>query len=216
MKLFEINHQVDPNMAADVIINHCKPFLEQINYDPARYPIYRGVHTKDKPHMQVDARTGLRTIRGHNPNRKPLDTPPEVHNELNRIYKEMFGLPFRNGTFVSGSYPQSTGYGDMTVVVLPIGNFNFLWSPKVEDALVGYDIDARCIKYKYNKSVLSPEYLQDKTDDNDYQTTNLPSAILSRHEIMLYCDSCIILRTKADNPLAVFHEISSTMIRNKS
>ena len=211
MKLFEIHHTMNPEMAADQIMLHCKPFLEQINYKAAELIMYRGSKSKDRQYMKVDPGSGLRTIIGHNPNRTTVDTPPALHEALNKIYIELFGLPFRNGTFATGSYVQSTGYGNQTFVVLPIGEFKFLWSPLVEDAFIGYDmmdyITPPKVAVTRKPKEIDLDELKEETLDLGYKTTDLIGAIQKKHEIMLYCDHCIVLRAKEDNPLAVLQSI---------
>ncbi len=70
-------------------------------------------------------------------NRKPLDTPIKLHNILDKMFQKKFGWKARSeGVFAAGKWyfsgSKDTYYGD-TYLFFPIGNFKYVWSPKIDD-----------------------------------------------------------------------------------
>jgi hypothetical protein len=125
-------------------------------------------------------------VPGHYDNRKPRDTHPDVHNEMNRMFNEYHGAPFRNGLFVTGSLKEAKSYGE-AIVIFPIGKFKYCWSPTITDLSDHVPGGAN--------SVFDQEKLTEKLDKMFslyYKTTDLKNAIFSENEIMLYCDKCLM------------------------
>lgn len=66
-------------------------------------------------------------------NRRPSDTPNQIHTALNERMVEQFGHPFRTASlFCTAQISQARFYGD-AYVLLPQGAFTYLWSPTVRD-----------------------------------------------------------------------------------
>lgn len=64
--------------------------------------------------------------------RRPKNTPERVHNAVNNWFEQRFGHPWRNGIFTTGKRSVASNYGNV-YVCLPIGQFEFLYSPAVVD-----------------------------------------------------------------------------------
>lgn len=143
----------------------CKPFLQESGGNV----VWRGSGNKYKPTEVQKPRTS----------RKPRNTYKEIHGLLNRLFNDKFGWKARNGIFGIGGYP-SPIYGD-AYLFFPIGKFEFLWNPKIEDL--------------WRLPIIQPsgitsmkKYLEEKEKSfkrlvNGYKNTDLKGAIASGNEI---------------------------------
>ena len=87
MKLFELKGPDSPSSSkvkriATVLMNECRPFLEEIDFKVADYPMYRGLTTK------VPLSRKFKTNKVWLANRKPLNTPQYLHDLVNEIFEE--------------------------------------------------------------------------------------------------------------------------------
>ncbi|WP_300760228.1 hypothetical protein [Janthinobacterium sp.] len=152
------------------LLRECMPFIRQSK----GAPIYRGLSnptggiTIDTPEGELTAyRMPVRT------DRRPLHTDQYTHSTTDWWLNSRFGWrPRSSGLFVTGRSQVASIYGP-TYIILPRGNFHFVWSPDVQDLMF---------------------YQLEKGDDNDtvlagfnYQNTDLESAIQSGNEIMIGC-----------------------------
>jgi len=92
--------------------------------------------------------------------RIPKDTPPELHNMLDSLFKRYLGWHARSeGTFVNGKKDNISGYG-ISFMFFPIGKYDFVWSPSIEDLYS---------KIEQNYMLEEPEYLFISDYDYDYE-----------------------------------------------
>jgi hypothetical protein len=158
----------------EMIHEKCGPFLKLIDYDIDTYKLYRGM-SRLLP-SPLNSSTGMDIIPGHRTDRKPKDTPIDIHNQMNDLMEAHYGRKFRNGLFISGDLLQAQGYGTSVYRVFPIGEFNFCWSDKYVDAAIGLD--------EHDPETLITGY---------YKNDDLKWAISSCNEIMLYADKCYVI-----------------------
>lgn len=158
-----------------VIYKDCIPFLEMIDYDVDNYTLYRGMSV---PLPSVYNSHNIGIIPGFREDRRPKDTPIDVHNKMNKLMELNFGKKFRNGLFVSGDIVHAQGYNTNTFMVFPIGEFDFCWSDKYIDAAIGLT--------EHSPESLIPDY---------YRNNDMKWAIESQNEIMLYVNQCYIVST---------------------
>jgi len=65
--------------------------------------------------------------------RKSTDMPPLTHKRLDELFYEKFGWkPRSEGVFVTSDWGTAAFYGK-AFLFFPIGNFKYVWSPKVPD-----------------------------------------------------------------------------------
>lgn len=185
IKILKENVQL-PDEVIAYIHEHCQPYLNAVGGDLTQL-MWRGV--SDNLISRTQAIPGLPNssiIPGKYSNRRPRDSHPDAHDILNDLFEQYHGVPFRNGVFVTGDEIEAETYGS-PVIVFPIGEFKFCWSPVImdlSDHVPGQgtnieDYDDLTIKL-------------DKLVRVRYQTSDLPSAILSKKEIMLYCNKCLM------------------------
>lgn len=107
------------------ITKDCKPFLKVMSNNGNPLWIYSGRVKHDD--WYVDK---VRT------DRKPRDTHPEIHEDLDDMFRDVFGYPARSASmFVSGDFGVVAQYGN-EYFIFPKGNFKYLWSPDIADLYV--------------------------------------------------------------------------------
>lgn len=170
-KMNEGQLSIESKEMVELIRRDCKPWLEQ----SAGNLVYRGMKNK--------ARFIKKKVRK---DRRPLASPKLLHNYVEDKMKKMrLNARRTNSVFVSGSLAVAHGYGGTyggPYVIFPIGNFDFTWSPVMDD-LFNY----------------LPRFWQDKPSPDQYEILDsrigkyidhdLIGAIKSWNEIMVKCDS---------------------------
>lgn len=125
MRLIHYLHEdaaYELDQAAEIkkkIHKECKPFLRASK----GYSLWRGMWNKADDAGKYKVRK----------DRKPLDTPADVHKELDSIFKRHFGWPARSsGLLTTGDEKVAATYGTL-YQIFPIGKFRFIWSKSVHD-----------------------------------------------------------------------------------
>lgn len=104
------------------IQKNCQPWLSQT--DSGSYVAYRGIKEVDKYKAFVQKTR---------PDREPTDTEPGRHRIFNILLNYANSPANRsNSIFVTGSKVAASEYGK-PFVLLPIGNFNYVWSNRYAD-----------------------------------------------------------------------------------
>ena len=187
IKILNENVQLPEHVVA-YIHEHCQPYLQAVGNDLSAV-LYRGITKRRLSRLQeVPGLSNCAIISGHHESRDPLDTPTVYHDMANEIFTELYGAPFRNGIFATGSLPTAKGYGS-PVAIFPIGDFKFCWSSTVVDMsnLVAGNVDY--YEGDHNKEE-ETNFIH--TLRTQYSNKNLKAAIESKKEVMLYCDSCLV------------------------
>ena len=186
MILSEITKQIKSNLLSDeakqFVLRHCQPYLNEVGYDLDKYAMFRGVSKRALGRMEDTHIDSLYMSPGSYSYRKPKDTPETVHHTVNEMFINKFGVPFRNGVFATGATRNAKYYGGVTQII-PIGDFKFCWSPQVQDFFSVIEENGT------EQEAISEAR---RLIYNEYRNTNLKQAILSHHEIMLYCDKVLI------------------------
>jgi hypothetical protein len=129
----------------------CKPFIDALRKCSDHTFFYRGIDRATEFYKNPVAPLPYSEIQfhcykiNHNWNRHPVDTPTDIHNDFNKVFKENFGWYVRSGIFSTRNAGVAGSYGERFIVV-PIGKLEYCWSPKYED-FYGYLEDE--IFYKY-------------------------------------------------------------------
>lgn len=156
------------DVSIEDVVRECAPFLKAAK---GKF-IYRGMK---KP-------TGAITITAPEGNlpayrmdirqdRKPRHSGSKTHDVVDQYMEREFGFAGRSqGLFVGGEGHGVRMYGP-TYIILPRGEFKFLWSPKMFDLI----------------TFAAEEFddVEREIRDMHYQTTDLPAAIDSENEIMI-------------------------------
>ncbi|WP_300760231.1 hypothetical protein [Janthinobacterium sp.] len=168
------------------VIAECQPFLTASK----NRLVFRGMKNPtgaftlstpsgDIPGYRMDVRT----------DRRPLDSNKLTHDAVDDYMEDKFGWRGRSaGLFVTTITNHASAYGDV-YMILPRGDFKFIWSPKVSDLItkqmnVTSDIEKELRKFKY-------------------QSTDLTAALNSGHEIMISCKDYYAIPYTHENYYAV-------------
>lgn len=183
---------------ADHIHADCQFYLSQIKGVDNGFPrdleqsiAYRGM---DKG-KYWDTQIILKDVRLDD--RKPLDSDDVTHSFLNSEFTKLYGAPFRNAMFMSGSARDTLRYGH-TFQVFPVGQFKFIWSPTVNDLWVeardlrrayampdGHGNEEEQLKNQKYKADVKKEFHEKVIAT--YQTGDMKAALASGKEIMVRC-----------------------------
>jgi hypothetical protein len=131
MKIYEV---IEPQkrsaaaVTAELLFDHCQPFLQAIQHDLSRHVLWRG-----------DRRTQASTVQISNPTgREPTDTDALVHDIANEWFGRRFGVEYRSeALFASGDKGMATQYGT-PCMVFPKGQFQFCYSGDIPDFTTEY------------------------------------------------------------------------------
>lgn len=147
----------------DEVFDKCKPYIDLIKSCKKENLLYRGVNYYDIQVKKID----------HNWNREPLDTPMEIHEFLNNEFKNKFDWNARNGVFSFfkiAKKNQISGYEGETYMLFPIGDFNYLWNPKIYDLYGDYEMEME--GFYVPEDVIIDEWDEYKTKDSTEKDYN--------------------------------------------
>jgi len=152
-----------------VLKEQCRPYIIETKASPNF--LYRG----------VDELLTRYIIRKPRMDRRPTDTPVNVSNRVDDMFQKKFGWrPRSQGVFAVASPELASEYGRPYIFV-PLGKYEYLWSPKVEDmyATLKKDLELEVEEFSY--------YIK------TYKSTGLTQALLTDHEVMFKCGSYILI-----------------------
>ena len=171
MKLKEFDEKRTPQEA---IKQDCQPYLQSVT-DPLR--LFRG--------MAYEGKMSLLRKQIRLNDRKPKAMNDEIHNVINDYFTREFGEPFRNALFVISNSNLASSFG-IVYNIFPIGEFTYLWSPKVED--LNYNILNGALETSPGKSKEDLiDELHHQLSKYHYRTHGLNDALDFKHEIMIRC-----------------------------
>lgn len=195
-----------------ILIDDCQPYLEQfknIFNNGTKLPLRRGMLLQPSEHI-----TKVKVKK----NRTPTNTHPRVHEMADDWFLKTFGIRARSQTALcTSSLQQSKDYG-FPFLVFPSGNFEVIWSRKVDDLFfhlteskIIHLIKGETVKNEEGKQLLDDvSYINDAElydavskllDGFDYVKGHLDQALASKNEIMLYCDYYYIASNDDPNVL---------------
>ena len=123
--------------------------------------------------------------------RKSLSTPEVYHHAIEGWMKDKFGISGRKGSvFVVGERSQAAlaDYGS-EYIVIPRGEFRFVWSQKVVDLYDTMLMEFGVAFKNGNEKMAPPSDVVEYMDDLDYRDDDFPGALASGNEIMIECDA---------------------------
>jgi hypothetical protein len=128
--------------------------------------------------------------------RQPRDMDPGIHKYMDDMFKEYHGWKARSeGVFTTTDRRQSSLYGK-PYVFFPIGNYKYLWNPKVNDLMGNLKelliLDISDLDYSNNK-----DNLEDLI--KGYKSTNLKQAAVRNSEVMFLCKSYYLVDSGGPN-----------------
>jgi len=166
----------DINKLVAMLKADCKPYLSILKRTDKM--LCRGTDSPPKTNIYEDEVYYFK--RKPRKDRRPLSTGPLVHKQLDDLFKKKFGWKVRSeGVFVNSDYGTASGYGH-TYFFFPIGQFKYVWSPKVGDLWI------------YLKSHISSRKGKSEQPDlpgtiDSYIDNSLWKAIELEHEVAIKC-----------------------------
>jgi len=171
IKSILLNESYISDELVDQIQEDCKYYFDRNGRPLHSLPVYRGTFPP------------ISTIKTITPrkDRKPTDTPKEIHNKLDSLFQKKFGWKVRSeGVFVTGSR-----------------SFKYIWSPSISDLTVYLERGVHVLMRVHGKEkiIMEPEEYNKilKNTVNKYKSTDFEDAILSRNEIMIKCDKYYLI-----------------------
>lgn len=174
---------LNESIKIDTIISDCKKFIKESK----GHFLYRGIKNMGFYDTKIE-RFEVNT------NRKPLDTPSLLQTLFDEEFSKLYGVkPRASSIFCTGSRSLAGDYG-RPMVIFPIGNYTYWWSPDVLDLVdiwSTYNIKLADVR------INTPEYTEDPSEliskinklltNRKYYNTDLVNAISSSNEIMILC-----------------------------
>lgn len=174
---------------SDYLIEHCKPFFSKSDENPLlllrgvsrlpanKFPIMLSIDGNERECIEAQVRK----------DRQPLTTGAEDHEIMDKWFEENFNHKFRSkALFCVGSdtpFSDINGYGHIALAIFPIGDFKFVWSPKIQDAYNDFTF--------FEKS--SEERFRNTLDNAEYTDKDFERAKASEHEIMILADKYLAI-----------------------
>ncbi len=162
-------------------------FINQINEDDELDKLKKDILSECSEILNLYKNTGKLLYRGlkyHDSygyitprdDRRPVDTPKEIHNALDKGFKDKFGWKSRSeGVFVTGDNKMTEIYGD-TFIFYPVDGWKFIWSPDVNDLYIDFVEGGKLFVDQENKyyDEYGPDekgYWEDTTNFQHFENT---------------------------------------------
>jgi len=133
-------------------------------------------------------------------NRKPRNTPKEIHRMMDDLFKKKFGWKARSeGVFTSSDISQLENVYGEPYMFFPIGNYKYVYHPTIRDIFMEMD------NYKYididgNVNIKAIEiYLSEHIPK--YKNNNLHIAYKNGVEVAFKCKSYYLVRRLYEDAL---------------
>jgi hypothetical protein len=120
-------------------------------------------------------------------NRKPLDTNPEIHDAMDKVFKELFGWNVRSeGVFTTANLGYVHQFGPYRYIIFPMNGFKYVYNKRGEDTIYPY---IHNVMYDHGVTRETVDILKDLVK-RDYVTTGIEKAIMDEEdvEIVIKCD----------------------------
>lgn len=187
---------------------YCKPFIKLSKSQKQPLALWRGVSENYIKNNGKEITKLCYEINSPK-NRNPTDTPLYLHNKLNEFFIKKFGWAVRNGVFCipdkgsAGNYArissdkQNSFDYPQEYFFIPIGDFEYCWSPKYKDLTVDIKVKKE-INRKEELSELSDLKIKNivstykSNDISDSTYLNYPKK-RNASEISFNCDKYLLL-----------------------
>lgn len=171
-----------------MIESDCKPFLNESERTNLMVRGFSNMYQKDHARSKIqdpqdeEAYVNYWTLPVRK-DRRPTNSGDKEFEMQNTFFKGKFGVNARAEALfcfpdTGAGRSSASSYGNV-FVIFPIGDFKYLWSPKVRDLFV----DSAPKHYEGGQEV-ADAHLESYAYEND----DLPRALKTRNEIMVLCD----------------------------
>lgn len=191
MKINEITQTPD-EIVIDYIKLHCKKYLDEVGgivNALQDIPLWRGFQGST---LKREEWARIMPVRQ---DRRPLGNSREVQLAVDDWFQEQFGIRFRQSSvFCTGNYEDARSYqsdGNNTLIVLPVGDYDYCWSPEVGDLFIGIQQEVRRDR-RENLPEVTAALNVVRSGEYRYNT-DIIDGIQSQCEIMLHCQSIMVV-----------------------
>jgi hypothetical protein len=161
----------------------CKPFLKDIK--GAAGTLFRDdVKNRNKPIWKKVTRM----------NRRPLDTPMDLHNALDDWFLKKFGWRARSQALFCWPLKFISDFTSYKWLVFPAGNYRFLWSDRLDDLWA--DISGI---YNTDMEIFIKDF--ESIYGNSYHNDKIKQSMRWSGEIMINCKYSYLARAELMGPL---------------
>ena len=198
----------DAGLIAGILENDCMPFIKEMKSNNLHNWFYRAT----EHHYKIISKP----IKPRK-DRRPRNTPKELHEYMNKLFKKKFGWNVRSEGIFAGSDRNQLEYtyGD-PYLFFPIGNYKYVYHPQMRDIFMHLD-------GKYNISYIGDPQVTDldeyfdtdqmykiyKEIDNivpQYKNKNLSKAYVNIVEVAFKCKSYYLVNEKYSDDLKKYLE----------
>ena len=177
-----------------LIERDCKPFIKDWKKLNTTKWLMSGRNDSNNPYKKKQVRK----------NRKPVDTPEDIHKFMDDKFKKMFGVKSRSNAIFCSFNPNLSDFFGELYLIFPIGKYKAVSSQKVEDLWTNIndiaDTDVH-IDFPLNKRTWKIEAQDwekeeildgiDKLIDKSKYTDKL---VFHNNEIMVTCKEYYLVR----------------------
>jgi hypothetical protein len=182
-----------------ILKKDCKPFLKEMKKYKGHL-FFRGARYTIKDIEKIKPRK----------NRKPLDTPIEIHNILGNAYKKKFGWnPRTEGVFAITDEFSAELFGNVHYF-FPIGNYKYLYNPKIPDLTVFFE-DENVIEFKKRHEY---DYIEDYEKQKEKLESLVNEIVNNSKEKNLYESKGTEVSFKCKEYYLLSRHYSSYKLRN--
>jgi hypothetical protein len=206
MKIFEVLKESMSDDVVKKIMSDCAPYFDDIK-EPDYYRLYRGVFPNNAG-TEVAPGVYENKVRS---DRKPKNSSLFAHNVTDEWFFKKFGIKYRSNalfcvghkmefSLLSDSKKLSATYSyGKPYVVLPIGEYKCIYSPKIDDLYTVLDNDG--LESQPIDDVEAKHFEKDiikVLNDGDYQEDTLQHMIERGNnlEIMIHCQRYYLIDEK--------------------
>lgn len=198
-----------PEEAANIIRRDCQPFLAAT--DGLQYCLYRGIRPIIMGAGQI-LHKAMCPI-----GRKPTDSSRFLHLVADKWFHKTTGIAFRsNAIFCTGNKAEAVEYGTCYIMI-PIGNFDYCWSPFVEDMYRRFDRDhyhSITTDDRSESALQEEQRLQELFSKSGYRSNisiaDFRRGIGSGSEMMIHCDHYYFLKNYSNETNQVLGMLNET------
>ena len=178
-----------PEEVVEILKRECQPFLQATNN--LEYNLYRGIRSIIPFDGQILHSTRCPI------GRRPKDSPLFLHKVADKWFFDKTGIAFRsNAIFCTGNAAEAIEYGAVYLMI-PIGNFDFCYSPKVEDLYKEFDRPLFSGYMTESEKETYAAKLIAAFDDAKYKFNTTVDGfrlgVTSGNEMMIHCDHYYIM-----------------------
>lgn len=183
--LFESADVLNKEIAKKIIAD-CRPYFEEIQFDPDNFQLFRGLQLESFLRRSETIAEDVYRAKVRK-DRTPLNTPNRLHSFIDSWMEQNLGHKFRSSSIFCAAKRITVLNFGKPYIILPIGEFAYAWSPFVEDLYsdveeINHDaaLNAENAEEQMKKVLDSVNY---QTDDLTKMMREYPS-----HEVMIACD----------------------------